>query len=799
MSDEDNGRVTPEQIENEATPLIARDGDLYTPSPLPSYGRSLSTPDILASTRNPRARPRSSTVSSMVSASMELVRSRLDKRKFGYLILSSIFIYLAFVAAFAPRTSLSRDFRRWHGSKLTTSEVYRIFLDTLQEENLTHKHMKHYSDMESSADSCQYTVEEFQKLGFEPKMHNYYPWVKIPEDTRVQLLQNGTSVWNASLTEDVAGSGSTSKDSSFKKAFHSYSPDGEVTGSFVFCNYGSLDDYKLLLDHNISIEGKVHIVRYGHLTAGIKVKNAELYGASSVLIYNDPYDDGLVTERNGYKPFPEGPARNPTSFERDSVEYIFASPGDPTSPDFPSKSQDIERLSPAGKLPRIPSIPMSINDIRPILLKLKGRGITLGKGNIDGFDYSSGPSDDSVKINILNKQKPAVINIKDVVIEIPGIFSSGDIIIGAQRDSWVDGMGASSPGSGSSVLLEVARGLSKLKKRGWKPLRTIKLVSWDAERYGMIGSTEYIEDFATNLKKNALVYIDLDTAVSGTKFQCNTNPLLENVIIKAAKSTSFKSDEEWTLYDEWMRSNDAAIDGLKGISNGALFQSHLGVSSVNCGFTNNKETDAVYHENSFFDSHEWMEQFIDPKYKLHNTLASFTGIMALMLGEQELNFLTLHPYVKDIHKRILSLNARISEIFPHDNELHHIANTVEALIGLATWQDSVVFDKKVREVYNACFVDMPIWAGFSKLKLYISLHRLNTKLKNFDKIFLTQHGLSERSWMKHSLLAPSKYDGLTCDILPGLHEAVVEMNRRDVLSELEILLTQFENVRALLK
>lgn len=798
MSSSDSRIDPPQPTQGETTPLIARDAEVYTPSPLPSYGRSLSTPDLFDASHTPHIRNRSNTVSSMVSASMELVRSKLDKKKFGYLVLSSIFIYLAFVAAFAPRTSLSRDFRRWHGSKLTTSEVYRIYLDTIQENNFAHRHIKHYSNVDDSTDSLRYTTEELQKLGFEPKTHKYYPWVTLPEETSVQLLENGTYVWNASLIEDNIDISSKEKEKLFKRAFHAYSPDGEVTGSFVFCNYGTLEDYRILLEHNISIEGKIHIQRDSELTAGIKVKNAELYGALSVLLYNDPYDDGQITEKNGYKPFPEGPARNPSSIKRDSVEYMFAYPGDPTSPGFPSKSGDIERLSPAGKVPRIPSIPMSINDITPILQTLNGKGINLGEGNIKGFDYYSGPSDDLVKIHLLNKQTPSIEEITDIVVEIPGIFSSGDIIIGSHRDPWITGSGASNPSSGSAVLLEIARGFSKLQQKGWRPLRTIKLVSWDAERYGMIGSTEYMEDFAGNLKKNALAYIDLDTAVSGTEFRCNANPLLESVILKAARTTSFKSDEEWTLYDQWMKNNGAQVGVLQATSNSALFQSHLGVSSVKCGFVNNGKTDAVYHQNSLFDSHEWLEEFVDPKYKLHNTLASFTGIMTLMLGEHELDFLTIHPYVKEIHKQVVTLNTKIRDIFPHDNELHHLAQTVEALIGLVTWQDSVLFDKKVKKMYNACFIDMPIWAGFSKLKLFVSLHLTNGKLKNFDKIFLTQHGLLDRSWMKHSIIAPSKYDGLQCDILPGLHEALVDMDRSHVVTQLQILQGQFENVRKLL-
>ncbi|SMN21981.1 similar to Saccharomyces cerevisiae YJR126C VPS70 Protein of unknown function involved in vacuolar protein sorting [Maudiozyma saulgeensis] len=788
-SQEDNG-------ETESTSLLARETIPYTPSPRPTSGRSQSTPDLFDSFNSVSRRARSSTVSSVVSTSIEIVQGHLDKKKFTILLAISFFIYLGFVVVFAPRTSLARDFRRYHNSKLTTSEVYRIYLDTLQDDNFMHHHMKNYTNFDNSVESLNYTIKELKMLNFEPKIETYYPWVTLPEETDVQMLKDGRYVFNATLMEDSLSNQIES--SGFKKGYHAYSPNGEVRSSYVYCNYGTLRDYKILLDHNIPIEGKIHILRDGLVSSGIKLKNAELYGASSVLIYSDPSDDGFVTEKNGFKSFPNGPARNPSSIKRDSVEYMFDFPGDPTSPNFPSKSKDMERLSPAGKIPRIPSIPISANEIRPILLELNGKGIKLGDGDIDGYDYFCGPSDEKVQLNLLNKQKHSIATINDIIVEIPGIFSNGDIIIASHRDSWVFPGGAANPGSGSAILLEIARGLSKLRSKGWIPLRTIKLVSWDGETTAKIGSTEYIEDFATNLKNNALAYIELDNAISGTEFHCAANKLMENAIIMAAKSTSFKGDEEWTLYDEWKKESNSKQIQLCEDPPFSLFQSHLGISSASFQFRNNMNTDAINHLNSLFDSHDWMKHFIDPDLRLHGTLASFSGLLTLMLGEKELHFFSIHPYMKQVYERMTELSKMISNIFPHDDELHHLSQTVEANLGLITWQDSIIFDNKVEKIYQESFTDMPIWFGFKKFKLFLSLQRMNKKLKSFDKLFVTHMGLNDREWMKHSLLAPNKYNGLTGDILPGVHEALVDMNRSRVSKELTILQEQFENVRKLL-
>lgn len=798
MSEVNGDIIDHENEVNERTSLLVGDEMTYSPSPLVSRGRSFSTPEIFDSINSLRHRARSNTVSSIVSNSVEIVRQHVDKKKFAYLIVVSLFIYLSFVAAFAPRTSLSRDFRRWHNSRLTTSEIYRIYLDILQEENFAHKHLKEYGQIDNGDESLEYTTKEFRKLGFEPKIEKYYPWVTLPEETAVQLIKNETFVWNATLSEDCLSEYNKSSCKKIPTGYHAYSPNGEVRNQFVFCNYGTLEDYRTLINNNIAIEGKIHILRYGDLSTGIKIKNAELYGASSVILYNDPYDDGFVTEKNGFKPYPNGPARNPSSIERDSVEYSFDSPGDPTTPNFPSKSRDLERLSPVGKIPRIPSIPMSAKEINPILMELNGKGIRLGKGNIDNFDYYSGPSDANVQVNLISKQNNSVIEIADIVTEIPGIFSNGDIIIGSHRDVWTPLGGAANPNSGSAILLEIARGFSKLKKTGWKPLRTIKLISWDAEMYGLIGSTEYVEEHSTNLKGNALVYINLDTAISGSEFHCKGNKLLEEAIYRAAKYTSFKGKEDWTLFEEWEKSSSLEIEPIGGVSSSTSFQSYLGISSVEFQFKNNKRTDAIHHANSIFDSQEWMEKYIDPNYKLHNTLATFTGLFSLMVSEKEVNFFTVYPYMNQIYKRMIDLNRMVKSIFPHDDELHQHAQAVLSVIDLTTSQDSVLFDKKVEKIYKECFQDMPIWYGFKKLGLFINLQRMNRKLKHFDRIFVIQNGLRDREFMKHSIFAPNKYNGVDADVIPGLHEALIDMDRAAVIEALNILQSQFEKVRDLL-
>lgn len=62
---------------------------------------------------------------------------------------------------------------------------------------------------------------------------------------------------------------------------------------------------------------------------------------------------------------------------------------------------------------------------------------------------------------------------------IPGHVREEIVVLGCHRDAWV--LGAADPISGTSALVEVVKGLGELRRKGWRPLRTILIASWDAE------------------------------------------------------------------------------------------------------------------------------------------------------------------------------------------------------------------------------------------------------------------------------------------------------------------------------
>jgi len=132
--------------------------------------------------------------------------------------------------------------------------------------------------------------------------------------------------YECSMEEDVLEEDPTSGLENRIPTFHGYSASGNVTGQYVYVNFGTFQDFDDLVKANVSLEGNVAIAKYGGIFRGLKVKRAQELGMIGVVIYTDPQEDGEVTEPNGYKPYPNGPARQPSSVQRGSTQFLSRSP-----------------------------------------------------------------------------------------------------------------------------------------------------------------------------------------------------------------------------------------------------------------------------------------------------------------------------------------------------------------------------------------------------------------------------------------------------------------------------------------
>jgi N-acetylated-alpha-linked acidic dipeptidase len=170
---------------------------------------------------------------------------------------------------------------------------------------------------------AEWTKDKWAEFGVpQTDIVSYEMYINYPVDHRLALLEEGKIVFEATLEEDVLSDDPTSGLDDRVPTFHGYSANGNVTASYVFCNYGTYEDFEDLQDAGVELKGKIALIKYGYIFRGLKIKRASELDMIGAIIYSDPGDDGEVTEENGYEPYPNGPARNPSSVQRGSVEYL---------------------------------------------------------------------------------------------------------------------------------------------------------------------------------------------------------------------------------------------------------------------------------------------------------------------------------------------------------------------------------------------------------------------------------------------------------------------------------------------
>lgn len=347
--------------------------------------------------------------------------------------------------------------------------------------------LKHWSKTYSSAPHLAGDLKHAESIrdlwrsyGLQSNLVRYDVLQNFPSAASLKLLsKDGTVQFEAGLTEDELAEDPTSSPDNNIPLFHGFSANGEAIAELVYANFGTIDDFRLLESKGVSVRGKIVICKYSKIFRGLKVRAAQQYGAAAVIIYTDPQEDGEFTEANGYRAYPDGPARHPTSVQRGSVDYFSISVGDPTTPGYPSlPGSGTERKDPKDAIPHIPSLPISYADALPLLKALNGRGLTpeeVGgeegggwRGVLSGVDYCTGPS--TVKVSLLNHGEYRYSPIYNVIGTITG-RTKEIVLIGNHHDSWTPG--AIDPVSGSAALNEVVRGLGGLVKAGWKPYRKL--------------------------------------------------------------------------------------------------------------------------------------------------------------------------------------------------------------------------------------------------------------------------------------------------------------------------------------
>ena len=346
--------------------------------------------------------------------------------------------------------------------------------NTLNDWSYYYTHGAHLAGTNQSM--AQWTADRWSENGFQARLDEYVTYLNYPVSHSLSLTYPNGSIYRAGLEEAVLMEDETTSYPNRIPTFNGYSFTGNATAEYVYVGRGQVVDFEALVALGVPLEGKIALAKYGGPFRGLKVKNAALYGMIGCVLFTDPGDDGNITVENGYAPYPEGPARNPTSVQRGSVQFLSTYPGDPTTPGYPSK-RDSPRADKSSVVPSIPSLPISYVEAIPLLRALDGFGTPgsqvnrtkwVGKLNVT---YSTGPAPGAV-LSMSNVMRDAITPIWDAVGIINGTNQDEVLVIGNHRDAWIVG-GAADPNSGTAIIVELSKAFGKLLATGWKPRRTI--------------------------------------------------------------------------------------------------------------------------------------------------------------------------------------------------------------------------------------------------------------------------------------------------------------------------------------
>ena len=602
---------------------------------------------------------------------------------------------------------------------------------------------------------------EWRKQGWEDVVLRRYD-VLHSRPRSVALEMTAPVAFTASLREDSYDVDPDTKNPAVSGAYFGYSASGDVTAEVIYAHSGNPEDYDLLRKNGISVKGKIVLVRYSNPYSyrGFKALTAEREGAAALLIYSDPAEDG---DTRG-KVFPDGPWGPESHIQRGAITYDYIVPGDPTTPGWASVP-GAKHIAPeeARSLPKIMALPLSWRDAKPLLENMNGSEVPKEWQGALPITYRfTGAVKVHVKVDMDTSMQPyTVVEARIRGSELPDEW----VLLGNHRDAWA--FGGVDPSSGTASMMELTRALGEMKQWGIRPRRTLVVCCWDGEEYALTGSTEWGEQFADDLKKKLVAYLNVDESVAGAattagpeglSFSPSAVASLAPMLVEASKDVRGLSGGK-SLYEAWratsMRDSKANVRPLDSAlvetrigsgSDHTVFLNHLGRPVINLGFGGDY---GVYH--SMYDDHYWMTHIGDPSFAYHVALTRIWGIVAMRLANA------------DILPFDFGANGEALEIFLRELEKK---NKINAPLHLKKLHSRIAeFEQAGNFLREATARDLE-----SSDTAPEKLQRLNDQLMQVESNWLDPAGIPGRPWFQH-LLYSSRYTYAHLEF-PGLTEAV---------------------------
>jgi N-acetylated-alpha-linked acidic dipeptidase len=667
--------------------------------------------------------------------------------------------------------------------------------ENLREYNRRMSARPHHVGSPYDKDNAEWILSKFKEWGLDAQIETFEVLFPTPKERAVELVEPTKFV--AKLQEPTVPVDPTSSQHDEQlPTYNAYSADGDVTGPLVYVNYGVPDDYEKLERLGVSVKGAIVISRYGASWRGIKPKVAAEHGALGCLIYSDPKDDGYYEG----EVFPAGAFRPPDGVQRGSVMDMVIHPGDPLTPAV-GATKDAKRLalSEAKVFTKIPTLPISYGDAQPLLAALTGPVAPAEWRGALAITYRIGPG--PAKVHLKVKANWDSKTIYDVIVKIPGsVYPDEWIVRGNHHDAWV--YGADDPVSAMAAEMEEARGFAALLKQGWKPKRTIIYCAWDGEEEGLLGSTEWAEAHAEELRRHAVAYLNTDANGRGYFYAGGShtlerfiNGVARDIIDPEKKIPVWKRRQLQRIAEaespedrgEARTRPDWRIGALGSGSDYTAFIDHLGVASLNLGY-GGEDDDGIYH--SIYDDFYWYTHFSDTDFTYGRAMAQTVGTAVMRLADAELlpfdfsSFAdTVHKYADDLKKllktkqdEVRERNRQIEEgVFTATADPKKVfvpppPEEVPPYINFAPLDNALDMLTRSAERYQKAWAKAHENGGAALANA--SFRAVNAKLIESERQLTSPEGLPGRPWFKHQIYAPGAYTGYGVKTIPGVREAI---------------------------
>lgn len=614
----------------------------------------------------------------------------------------------------------------------------------------------HVAGTDAQDSTRDYVVSQMRAMGLQTEVRQYRVW--LPHPTSVHAWRVSPGGLELDINEGAVSEDPTSSAWAQVLPIAGYGAAGDVTGPVVYVNYGLIEDYAVLDSLGVSVKGRIAIARYGRSFRGIKAREAEKRGAIGLFVYSDPADDGFVQG----DPYPQGPMRPAQGVQRGS---FMNGAGDPSTPGWPSTSNAPRVPLVDLQVPHIPIVPISHANAAELMRDLHGRDIPQPWQGGMSFRYHAGPGPVVARLRVDNDATTnGIKSIWDTFGVIRGTELPDElVVIGGHRDAW--GPGAADNVSGTISVLEAARAVMEQVRAGWRPRRTMVFATWDAEEWGLIGSTEYVEDDSLRLSRGAVAYLNQDVAAQGPRFGGGGSPSLRSVLRDVVKTVPYPGDTA-SVYTVWRRqagvadSTEPPMGDPGGGSDFAGFYNHLGIPHSEWGFGG---AGGVYH--SAYDSYWWMSRFGDPAFVRHATAARIGAAMMMRLAN--------------------------AEILPYDyvefaQTMRRFVPTVDTALQRARSRASSAPLREAMDIFERSASAFAL-ARDAALALPLAREvrvRANAALLGVERSLTRPTGLRTRPWYRNLVYAADENNGYATMVFPSVGEAIrtgdVELTRAEI-------------------